>query len=180
MEIPTPTIDRFANQFKIIKYYIDGLPPEAIYMRFTPDKYSIHETIAYLCRYQYIFLNRLKAISKEVNPFFEMYRPDDDSEFCFTVAKTSGSLLHEIYRVRSEMVSMIQKLTENQCARYGTHAILGQMNLVQWIEFFLLHESNQLFKIFKAAGNFWSLGNQKYDNIINLPRSKSHIDELAV
>ncbi|MEO8795281.1 MAG: DinB family protein [Daejeonella sp.] len=179
MEIPAQTIDRFASQHKIIKYYIDGLPPEAIYKRFNADKFSIHETIAYLCRYQYIFLNRLKEISREINPFFDTYRPDDDDEFRFTAAKTSGSLLHEIYRVRNEMAIMLDRLSEVQFGRYGTHAILGKMNLVQWIEFFLLHESNQLFKIFKAAGCFWAMGNQSEDKIINFPRQQSQIDELA-
>ena len=179
MELPAPTIHRFSTQHKIVKYYLDGLPPEAIYLHLSPDKFSIHETIAYLCRYQYIFLNRIKKITQEINPFFEMYRPEDDFEFRFTVAKTSGSLLHEIYRIREEMVIMIGKLSENQFGRFGTHAILGKMNLVQWLEFFLLHESNQLFKIFKAAGNFWTLGNQNQDNVINLPRLQSQVDELA-
>ncbi|WP_026898533.1 DinB family protein [Daejeonella oryzae] len=179
MEIPAPTILRFSSQYKIIKYYIDGLPPEAIYSRFSEEKFSIHESIAYLCRYQYIFLSRLKKISQEVNPFFEIYSPEDDSEFCFTAAKTSGSLLHEIYRVRDEMIQIISKLSSEQFGRFGTHAILGKMNLTQWIEFFLLHESNQLFKIFKSAGSFWSFGNQYQDKVINLPRYQSQVDELA-
>ena len=178
MEIPAQTLNRFSSQHKIIKYYIDGLPPEAIYKRLSPDKWAIHEIIAYLCRYQYVFLNRIQAITSDVNPFFEMYKPDDDSDFSFTVAKTTGSLLHEIYRVRQEMILMLEKLTGNDAARMGTHAILGKMNLCQWLEFFLLHESNQLFKIFKTAGSFWSFGINQ-DNVISMPRLQNQNDELA-
>ena len=178
MEIPNQTLDRFSSQHKIIKYYIDGLPPEAIYKRLSPDRWSIHEIVSYLCRYQYIFLKRIKAITTEVNPFFEMYKPDDDHEFSFTAAKTTGSLLHEIYRVRHEMVLILEKLAENDSLRTGTHAIMGKMNLCQWLEFFLLHESNQLFKIFKSAGCFWSFG-MNQDNVISMPRMQSQMDEMA-
>lgn len=178
MEISAHTLTRLSTQHKIIKYYIDGLPPEAIYKRLSSDKWSIHELIAYLCRYQYIFLCRIKAISSEVNPFFEMYKPDEDPEYLFTAAKTTGSLLHEIYRIRQDMISQLEKLENNSGSRIGTHAILGKMTLAQWIEFFLLHESNQLFKIFKAAGNFWSFGASQ-DNIISMPRMHNQMDELA-
>src|SRR5688572_1831338 len=178
MDIPVQTLNRFATQHKIIKYYIDGLPPEAIYKRLNPDKWSIHEIVAYMCRYQYVFLNRIKAITTEFNPFFEMYKPDEDPEFSFTAAKTTGSLLHEIYRVRQDLVDLLEKLNPNHASRIGTHAILGQMSLSQWVEFFLLHESNQLFKIFKTAGSFWSFGINQ-DNIISLPRLQNQMDELA-
>lgn len=178
MEIPAQTLNRFSTQHKIIKNYIDGLPPEAIYKRLSPDKWAIHEIIAYMCRYQYIFLNRIKEITTELNPFFEIYKPEADPEFSFTVAKTTGSLLHEIYRVRQNLVDLLEGLRENQASRMGTHAILGKMNLCQWVEFFLLHESNQLFKIFKTAGSFWSFGINQ-DNIISMPRVPNQVDELA-
>lgn len=178
MEISALALNRFLSQHKIIKHYIDGLPPEAITKRLYPDKWSIHEIIAYLCRYQYIFFGRIKSITSEVNPFFEMYKPDEDTEYRFTVAKSTGSLLHEIYRIRQEIINLLENLNEQSAPRIGTHAILGKMTLAQWMEFFLLHESNQLFKIFKAAGNFWSFG-ASHDNIFSMPRMHGQVDELA-
>ena len=178
MKISAQALNRFSSQHKIIKYYIDGLHPEDIYKRVSPDRWAIHEIIAYMCRYQYVFFSRIKSIMSEVNPFFEMYKPDDDAEFKFTAARTTGSLLHEIYRVRQEMIHQMEKLDDASGSRIGTHAILGKMALSQWLEFFLLHESNQLFKIFKAAGNFWTSGINN-DNIINMPLMHSQMDELA-
>ena len=179
MELHAQTLNRFCHQHKIIKHYIDNLPPEAIYNRLNPEKWSIHEIIAYLSRYQYIFMDRLKTIITEINPFFEIYRPDDDPQYSFTVAKTTGSLLHELYRLRDEMMQMLEKMPAVQCSRVGTHAILGRMNVSQWLEFFLLHESNQLYKIFKLAGSFWSSDKAQDSHIISLPRLRNQIDELA-
>ena len=178
MEISALALNRFLSQHKIIKYYIDGLPPDAITKRLYPDKWSIHEIIAYLCRYQYIFFGRIKSITSEVNPYFGMYKPDEDTEYKFTVAKSTGSLLHEIYRIRQEIINLLENLDEQAAPRIGTHAILGKMTLAQWMEFFLLHESNQLSKIFKAAGNFWSFG-ASHDKILGITRLSSQVDELA-
>jgi hypothetical protein len=172
-------LERVSNQHKAIKNYIDDLPPEAIYNRLTEDKFSIHETIAYLTRYHYIFLTRLNRMKNEVNPYFEVYKPNEDIEFKFTAAKSTGSLLHELYRLRSEIITFLNQLPEEYSSRVATHAVLGRMNLMQWIDFFLLHESNQLFKIFKMAGSFWTLELNDRSNIIYLPRLSNYIDELA-
>lgn len=179
MKLSEQSLDRFNNQHKCIKSYIDQLPPEAIYNRLNADKFSIHETIAYLTRYHHIFIDRLLQMKQEINPFFEIYRPEEDAEFAFTSAKTTGSLLHELYRLRSDLLLMMEDFPEEFSSRIGTHAVLGKMNIHQWIEFFLLHESAQLFKIFKLAGCFWSMGINNNDRIIYLPRLSNYIDEIA-
>ena len=180
MNLHPHTLERFCNQHKTIKSYIDDLPPEAIYNRLNEDRFSIHETIAYLTRYQHIFMDRITRINREINPYFEVYKPDLDPEFRFTSAKTTGSLLHELYRLRSDLCIMFEEMPAENLARVGTHAVLGRMNIAQWVEFFLLHESNQLFKIFKMAGSFWSMEMGKNNNVIYLPRLSNYIDELAV
>lgn len=180
MQIHAQTLNRFANQYKIIKHYIEDLPSQAIHTRLNPDKWSIHETIAYLCRYQYIFMARLNAINKEINPFFDVYEAESDPEYQFTAARSTGALLHEIYRVRDDMNLILEKLSPAECSRIGTHAVLGRMNIRQWMEFFLLHESNQFYKIFRLSGNFWSQESILQGNVISLPRASSQIDELAV
>jgi len=179
MEIHAETMNRFCSQYRIVKHYIDDLPSQAIHTRFIPEKLSIHETIAYLCRYQYIFMERLKTISTEINPFFLVYKTDNDPEFQFTSARTTGALLHEIYRVRDEMKRILTSMTSSECSRIGTHAILGRMNVCQWLEFFLLHESHQFYKIFKLAGNFWNNGTGHHGNVINMPMISKQIDEMT-
>ncbi len=179
MEIHAETMNRFCNQYKIIKHYIEDLPSQAIHTRFVADKWSIHETIAYLCRYQYVFMDRLKCISNEVNPFFLSYKPEDDTEYQFTAARTTGALLHEIYRLRDDMKRMLSNLSAAECSRVGTHAVLGRMNICQWMEFFLLHESNQFYKIFKLAGNFWSNNSLHHGNVISMPMASKQVDEMA-
>ena len=174
------TIERFCKQHKTIKNYIDDLPPEAIYRRLNPDKFSIHETIAYLTRYHHVFMNRLHSIMQDINPYFQVYKPDKDPEFRLTCAKSTGSLLHEMYRVREELYSFLQAIPPEDFSRIGYHEVLGKLTIDQWSEFFLLHESTQLFKIFKLAGLYWSLESRQHCNVIHLPVLSHYLDELAV
>lgn len=178
MEIHAETLNRFCNQHKIVKHYIEDLPSQVIHTKFASDKSSIHETIAYLCRYQHVFMNRLRSITSEINPFFVAYKPEEDPEYQFTAARTTGALLHEIYRLRDDMKRMLNNLSSAEYSRVGTHAVLGRMNLCQWLEFFLLHESHQFYKIFRIAGNFWSNESIHHGNVISMPLGKQ-IDEMA-
>jgi hypothetical protein len=177
MKLSEQALSRFTIQHKMIRTYIDGLPPEAIYQRYNPDLWSIHETIAYLCRYQYVFLSRINKICTEFDPFFERYEPETDPELPFTIARTTGSLLHEIDRIRMDLVHFLKELPEHYDSRIGSHAILGTMKLSQWLEFFLLHESSQLFKIFKLSGTFFSSYMQ--NKIARMPFLLNRIDEIA-
>ena len=179
MEIHAETMNRFTNQHKIVKHYIDDLPSQAIHTRPSPERWSIHETIAYLCRYQYIFMDRLNTMRSEINPFFHVYNPENDPKYQFTVARSTGALLHEIYRVREDMKVMLSNLSLTECSRLGTHAVLGRMSICQWVEFFLLHESNQFYKIFKLAGNFWSNNSIHHRNVISMPMAGNQMDEMA-
>lgn len=179
MEIHAQTLNRLSHQHQIIKHYIDNLPPTAIHNRLYPEKMSIHETIAYLCRYQYIFINRVNKILKEINPFFDLYKPEEDPDYQFTAAKSTGSLLHELHRIRGEMKQKIEKLANGQCARVGIHARMGRMNINQWLEFFLLHESNQLSNIFKMSKDFWAIDHSNFNSVLALPNYQSQFDETG-
>lgn len=180
MQIHEETLRRFSSQHKIIKHYIDDLPPEGIYKRLDPTKWSIHENIAYLCRYQQIFMDRIHQILNEVNPYFTIYQPEDDPELRYTTAKTTGSLLHCLYRIRHELTIMFEDLNPEYFGRIGVHPRMGKMNIPQWLEFFLLHESNQLFKIFKLSGRFWTAENTADENIIYMPGIQNNVvDDLA-
>ncbi|EHQ28619.1 DinB family protein [Mucilaginibacter paludis] len=163
MKIHEQTLNRLQNQHKIIRHYIDDLPPQALYNRIDKNKWSIHENIAHLARYQYIFYSRVVQILEESNPHFEPYDGDKDTEFRFFVSKSTGPLLHDLYRIRQDLTNLLSDLPEGQYSRTATHAKYGKMNLCQWVEFFVLHESNHLFKIFKLSSKFWQANHSAID-----------------
>ena len=178
MVIQDHALNRFISQHKVIKFHLEGIPPEGIYKRFEPEQVSIHEIIAYLCRYQYVFLNRINSICSDLNPSFAPYQADIDPQLPFMISKRTGSLLHEINRMRENLVRLVKELPENYTSRMGTHTILGKMNIPQWLDFFLLHESLQHFKIFKLTRRFWN-EEMKSGQLTRIVTLESKIEEIA-
>jgi hypothetical protein len=51
------------------------------------------------------------------------------------------------------MTASLQSYTETDLQKKGTHSTFGEMNLLNWINFFLLHEAHHLFNIFKIGAS---------------------------
>lgn len=168
MELSEQALYRLSSQHKLIKSYLHDLPAEAINKKEITDQESIHEIIACIYSNQYAFINCITAITTHVAPLIEIYKADTDSQKSFILAKTNRSLLREIYRLRKDIIFMLQRLPANQASRIGIHPVLGKMNLCQWLEIFLLYECRQLFKIFKIACII-RISESSYDHVRYMP-----------
>jgi hypothetical protein len=49
------------------------------------------------------------------------------------------------------MAAEMVQFSEKDFIKTGQHPAFGQMNLIQWMNFFLLHEGHHLFAIFKLT-----------------------------
>lgn len=72
---------RLLHQYDQLDNLVKGLSENFIQTRHKPDKWSIHENIAHLARYQEIFINRLENIINEEQPNFGRYNADEDDLF---------------------------------------------------------------------------------------------------
>jgi hypothetical protein len=151
MQITEQAIARLSSQHQSIRMYIDGLPARTLSKRYLDDASSIHEIIAYLCRYQYVSFERIVSMCRSLNPCFSAYNTENDPQFSFIAAKTTGCLLRELISFRGDMTAFVRGLPPEYGSRVGTHAVFGKMSLNEWLEFFLLHESRELFRIFRLA-----------------------------
>lgn len=149
MPLPQTTFDRLKIQHEVIDVLISGLSEEGLRFRPIPDKWSVHENIAHLACYQPRVITRTKKILKEDSPSFESYIPEGDPEFSKFLSMTVPGLISQLKSNRLELVHLVSELTDDQLKRTGSHSKFGKMNLVEWTEFFLLHEAHHLHTIFK-------------------------------
>ena len=151
MPLPRPTLDRFKTQHEVIEVLISGLSEEELRFRPIPDKWSVQENIAHLTCYQPRVVARTQKILDEDNPSFPAYIPEDDSEFPDFLAMSIEELISHLNTMRMELVDLISNLTDEQLKRTGRHAKFGKMNVIEWTEFFLLHEAHHLHTIFRLT-----------------------------
>ncbi len=152
MQMPSNISTRLHYQHKCLMDIIDGLTDEQIRRQVIPGKWSIFENIVHLQTYQHTFISRIKQILEGNNPGFGRYTAESDPLFHDNCSKSSREVLQDLISTRKEIASGVLSFPPADLAKTAVHPAYGQMTLLQWMNFFLLHEAHHLFTIFKLSG----------------------------
>lgn len=151
MQMPSSISTRLQYQHKSLLDVLDGLSDEHIRRQLNPGKWSIFENIVHLQTYQHAFRSRVRKILDEENPVFDRYTAEADPLFHDHCTKSSREVMADLLTTRKELSNGMLSFKETDLEKQGIHPTYGKMNLVQWMNFFLLHEAHHLFVIFKMA-----------------------------
>lgn len=143
--------DRLRTQHEALEVIIENIPAEKLVKNQQPGKWSIKDNIAHLAKYQPVFIDRIHRINKGDTPSFESYHAETDTEFPAWQTWDLQTLLERLYEDRKLIISLVDSLSCTQLSCSGTHARFGVLTMMEWTEFFLLHEAHHLFTIFKLA-----------------------------
>jgi DinB family protein len=114
-------------------------------------KWSVFENIVHLATYQHEFLKRIDTIMREENPSFTRYTAESDPLFHDNLERPTIWIMAELVETRNEIFNKIVSLTLPEINRKGLHPVFGSLTILQWTEFFLLHEAHHHLTIFKLA-----------------------------
>ena len=131
---------------------IDGLSDEMIRRQVIPGKWSIFENIVHLQTYQHTFCARMKQLLAGSNPSFTRYTAEGDPLFLDNCGKSMREIVQDLLGLRKQMMTMVTALGEPDLRKTAMHPVYGKMTLVEWLNFFLLHEAHHMFTIFKLKG----------------------------
>ncbi len=151
MQLPSSIATRLQYQHKSLVDLIDGLTDEQVRRQVIVGKWSIFENIVHLQTYQHTFIARVKQILSDNNPSFGRYTAEADPLFHDNCHRSSREIMQDMLTTRKEITASIFSLPEYDFDKIGTHPAYGKMNVIQWLNFFLLHEAHHLFTIFKLA-----------------------------
>ncbi len=161
MEMPSYISTGLHYQHKSLIDIIDGFSDEHIRRQIIPGKWSIFETIVHLQTYQHVFIERVEKIRKGNNPVFERYTAEADPAFLDNCQKSSREILHDMITTRKKIATTMVSFAVADLEKKGTHPFYGEMNLLRWLNFFLLHEAHHLYTILKLTAELKKeLGNQ--------------------
>lgn len=151
-ESPRHTVAvRLQTQLNCLPTILAGVPLDALERRPTADKWSAKENLAHLARYQEIFRERIDRILTEDRPVFTRYRAEEDPGWPAWAARSADSVASELLALRSQLISVFDGLSDAELLRTGIHPRFGEMTVLQWMEFFLLHEGHHLYTVMQRA-----------------------------
>ena len=151
MKISVSTLDRLRTQHLSLPALIAGLPDEHLMLNPLPGKWSIKDNIAHLTKYQLVFIERMHVLLTVHEPVFEAYRAENDLEFDRWLRKGKNQLIEELNGDRIILTNLVTKMDEHELKRIGIHSKFGKLNVLDWTDFFLLHEAHHLFTIFRLV-----------------------------
>jgi hypothetical protein len=154
MKIYESLRERLRTQHQTIEIILSSLDKAHLVVRPQPGKWNILENLAHLGRYQLVFIDRITQILHSVEePLFERYVAEEDPEFENWRSLPVEALISQIESDRKYIFALITNLTEAAQSRIGIHKKFGRLMVLQWTEFFLLHEAHHIFTIFQLANN---------------------------
>ena len=158
MQMPSSISTRLHYQHKTLLDIIEGLSDEQIRRQVVTGKWSIFENIVHLQTYQHTMVARIKQMLENSSPLFPRYGAETDPEFIENCGKTTREIMQDMITVRKLMASEISSFPPEDLIKTGTHPVFGEMTILQWVNFFLLHEAHHLFAIYKLAAELKKVG----------------------
>jgi hypothetical protein len=137
---------------------IEGLSDEQIRRQVITGKWSVFENIVHLATYQHEFMQRLQRILLKENPQFDRYIAESDPLFHDNCSRSTREIMQDMITTRREIIAKTLSLKDNDVMRAGSHPVFGNLNILQWLNFFLLHEAHHLFTIFKLGAELRKAG----------------------
>ena len=122
--------ERLNSQHKTIASIIIKLNNRQLNQRINRGKWTIHENIAHLARYQPVFIDRIRKILAIDEPEFGIYKAEDDDEFELYCAFTTYELLKKISSDRELIFHLVTNLPPDKLERTGSHPKFGQFSFI--------------------------------------------------
>jgi uncharacterized damage-inducible protein DinB len=151
MPLSSSIATRLEYQHRTIREIIGGLPDSTLRREVNPGKWSAHSNIAHLAAYQPVFIARLERISREPSPAFDRYVAENDPLFRGYLERSTASLLEQVEADRTAILTLFTQVDDSFLERTGAHPRFGLLTVVDWTEFFLLHEAHHLYTLYSLV-----------------------------
>src|SRR5260370_30306501 len=98
-----------------------------------------------------MFRGPLERIESEGRPLLGRLFAEEDPRWPRWAAMLVSELLTRLRALRTQILELVQQLSDAELSRTAVHARFGEMTLVQWLEFFLLHEAHHLLVVMQRV-----------------------------
>lgn len=143
--------NKLETQLQSLQQILAAINNKRTLLREEPNQWNIHEIVAHLVAYQQMYTDRVIQALEEEEPFFVKYDADSDSDYAYYKTSDLEHLLSQLISDRQKLTKLIGTLTDEQLNRIAMHKQYGSHNILQWTEFFLLHEAHHIYRIFQLA-----------------------------
>ncbi|HMQ47654.1 MAG TPA: DinB family protein [Saprospiraceae bacterium] len=143
--------NRLSGQHEVGMTIMLDTPDSILSRRPASDKWSVFEHFAHLVRYQHLFIQKVDRILTELNPSIPRYAAENDAAFKSWLQNDKEWQIHQLINDRFAVYNQFLEFTDQILKKPGTHPVYGRLTLMEWHEFFVLHEAHHLHAMWKMS-----------------------------
>ena len=136
---------RLQTQLDSLPLVVGAASDEKLKTRPTSGKWSAQENLAHLVQHSRVTIARINRTLSEDRPHLGSYKAENDPEWPVVSALSKNEVLSRLLAVRAELNDLAAHLSPEQAERTGFHPAFGEMSVVEWLNFFLIHEAHHLY-----------------------------------
>jgi hypothetical protein len=145
-------IERFREGPEVVAEALAGITDDELDARPAPDDWTPREVVHHLADSEMTSAIRLRRLLAEDDPIIIGY---DEAEFArrlFYGERPIQAALDAFRASRDTTVEILERLTEDQWARSGTHTESGPYGVETWLQIYAAHAHDHADQIRRARG----------------------------
>ncbi len=131
-------IDRYRDGYRVVTEALDGITDAELDARPGPDKWTAREIVHHLADSEMTSAIRLRRLIAEEKPVIAGY---DQEEFARKLYydRPDRRVAGSVPRGALTSAEILQRLTDAEWARVGTHSESGAYGVEKWLEIYAQH-----------------------------------------
>ncbi len=142
-------VAQYKNGYQTVVDALEGITEVELDVRPAPDAWTAREVVHHLADGETTSAIRLRRLLVENHPLIPNYDEEEYARRLFYDRPIATSL--EVLRaVRRSTAEIVERLTEDQWQRAGTHSVSGPYTVEGWLEIYAAHAYEHAAQIRRA------------------------------
>jgi hypothetical protein len=142
-------IERYKDGYRAVTEALQGISERELDARPAPGKWSAREIVHHLADSEMTSAIRLRRLIAEDRPTIQGYDQDEFARRLYYDRPIHASL-EALRSARETTAQILERLTEAQWGREGTHSESGRYTVLRWLEIYARHAHNHADQIRRA------------------------------
>src|SRR6476660_1470072 len=149
-------IDQYKDGYRVVAEALVGAPDEELDTAPAPGKWTAREIVHHLADSEMTSAIRLRLLIATPNPQIVGYDQDEFSKKLYYKDRPIEASLDAFNAARRSSAELLDRLSEAEWLREGTHTEVGRYSVERWLEIYAAHahgHANQIRVARDAAKN---------------------------
>jgi hypothetical protein len=132
-------IEQYKDGYRVVAEALAGAPDDELDTAPAPGKWTAREIVHHLADSEMTSAIRLRLLIASTNPQIMGYDQEEFARSLYYQDRPTEASLDAFNAARRTSADILERLTETQWLREGTHSEIGRYTIERWLEIYSAH-----------------------------------------